>query len=328
MLSSLRFALLSGLFAAACAAPSEETAVSHEAIDARTPLRLNQISVKGTHNSYHVARLLSGPSTRYTHAPLEEQLDAQGVRSFELDLHVEDDLRLRVFHTDHDRETRCATLAECLGDIKGWSDRHPNHVPIFVMLEEKDIGADAAAYYDALDREVLAVWPRERLVTPSLVRGAAPSLREGVAQQGWPTLDDSRGKILLFLTAMNDERKEAYRKADRVAFATGWLDEPDVGVLVIDEPEKDGAVLVDAVRRGYLVRSRGDAGMKEVRDGDLGRFRAALGAGAHVISTDQPVPGRILHRDYEIDMPVARCNAIVGPSWCNCLADFDVESMR
>jgi hypothetical protein len=314
----------------ACVAPSaEESAVSHAAIETRTPLRVNQISVKGTHNSYHVARLLSGTSTRYTHAPLEEQLEEQGVRSFELDLHVGDDLAFRVFHTDHDRETRCAKLGDCLRDIKAWSDRHPEHVPIFVMLEEKDIdAADAGAYYDALDREMLAVWPRERLLTPSLVRGGAATLRDGITQHGWPRLDDARGKILFFLTAMSSERKASYRKVDRVVFATGWVDEPDVGVLVIDEPEKDAATLIDAVRRGYLVRSRADAGMKEVGDGDLSRFRAALGGGAHVISTDQPVPGRIIHRDYDIDMPIARCNAIVGPSWCNCLADFDVESMR
>jgi hypothetical protein len=328
MACSRRIAAVLALVLAACATNADDVGVSSDEVETRAPLHLNEIQVKGTHNSYHVAGLLSHPARRYTHAPIEEQLEEQGVRSLELDLHVGGDLALRVYHVDLDRRTRCATLGECLTQIKAWSDRHPSHVPIFVMLEEKEIEADASAYYRELDRTILSIWPRERLVTPALVRGSATTLRDAITTRGWPMLDDARGKIGLFLTAMSGERKTAFRAAEHIAFPTGWLDEPDVGILVIDDPREDPSSLVDAVRRGYLVRTRADAAMEEVWDEDLERFRAGLGGGAHFISTDQPVPGRLLHDDYDLEMPIARCNAVVGPSWCKSLARFDVESMR
>ncbi len=120
-----------------------------------------------------------------------------------------------------DRETRCETLAVCLAQIKQWSDRNPEHVPIFVMLEEKEIDTDAAAYDDALDRTLLSIWPRERLITPASVKGSAPTLREAITTHGWPMLDAARGKIGVFLTAMSAERKgiprrRARRPSDRV----------------------------------------------------------------------------------------------------------------
>jgi hypothetical protein len=57
-------------------------------------VRLNQIQVLGTHNSYHLAPeppMLAalGPRARdieYSHRPLTEQLSALGVRKFELDV--------------------------------------------------------------------------------------------------------------------------------------------------------------------------------------------------------------------------------------------------
>ena len=57
-------------------------------------VRLNEIQVLGTHNSYHIApepQILAvlGEHARdieYTHKPLVEQLARQGIRKFELDV--------------------------------------------------------------------------------------------------------------------------------------------------------------------------------------------------------------------------------------------------
>ena len=62
-------------------------------------LRLNQIQVIGTHNSYHVApssalmTMFAGVAKewQYTHRPLGEQLEQLGVRQFELDVFADDD---------------------------------------------------------------------------------------------------------------------------------------------------------------------------------------------------------------------------------------------
>ena len=61
-------------------------------------LRINEIQVLGTHNSYHLQPepplldalrafdAVLADSIEYSHAPLEEQLDAQGIRQIELDV--------------------------------------------------------------------------------------------------------------------------------------------------------------------------------------------------------------------------------------------------
>jgi calcium-dependent phosphoinositide phospholipase C len=139
-------------------------------------VRLNQIQLLGTHNSYHVApppSLLETLGERardieYTHRPLVEQLSALGIRKFELDVFADPDggrfaapaafrmvkglepigpeLRQRgfkVLHTpDVDYRTVCRTLRACLTTIREWSRSHPRHVPIMVMIEVKDSRLD------------------------------------------------------------------------------------------------------------------------------------------------------------------------------------------
>ena len=61
-------------------------------------LRLHHVQVRGTHNSYHVEpETVIHPSHAYSHAPLDVQLETQGVRTFELDLHRMGDT-FDVFH--------------------------------------------------------------------------------------------------------------------------------------------------------------------------------------------------------------------------------------
>ena len=53
-------------------------------------IRLNDLRMKGTHNSYHVKTpgvSTITPENNYTHANLDVQADRLGVRQFELDVH-------------------------------------------------------------------------------------------------------------------------------------------------------------------------------------------------------------------------------------------------
>jgi hypothetical protein len=140
-------------------------------------LRMNQIQVLGTHNSYHIQprdeilealALFQGQdvanSLEYTALPLREQLD-RGVRQLELDIFADpegglyslrrglivvgedpdsglpelDEPGMKVLHVqDVDFETHCLTLVACLSEVKAWSDDNPNHLPIVIMLEGKD----------------------------------------------------------------------------------------------------------------------------------------------------------------------------------------------
>jgi hypothetical protein len=139
-------------------------------------VRLNQIQVLGTHNSYHIAppaSVLETLGTRardieYTHRPLLEQLTTLGIRKVELDVFADPEggrfatpaafrmvngldpigpeLRQRgfkVLHTpDTDYRTTCVTLKACLTTIREWSQSHRRHVPIMVMIEAKDAPSD------------------------------------------------------------------------------------------------------------------------------------------------------------------------------------------
>lgn len=138
-------------------------------------LRMNQIQVIATHNSYHRevtpaerhwhSVLLSEPTNYYySHAALDLQLGHQGIRSLELDIWADpapggnyarplirrlsgggypDQAVMRepgakVLHvSDLDVGTTCLTLVACLTAVRTWSRAHPRHVPISIMLEFK-----------------------------------------------------------------------------------------------------------------------------------------------------------------------------------------------
>src|SRR5689334_359614 len=73
-------------------------------------LRLNHIQSEATHNSYHVQTPGNNVSVwAYTHQKLEDQLEKQGVRGFELDIHFNvEQNAFEVYHLDElDGGTTC-----------------------------------------------------------------------------------------------------------------------------------------------------------------------------------------------------------------------------
>jgi hypothetical protein len=138
-------------------------------------LRLNDIQVVATHNSYHVEpepalmdalRGVIGDAAdgfEYTHMPLDQELD-RGVRQVELDAWVDapeggryatpkvvsllglapvdprmSQTGLKVLHVlEVDYRSTCPTFVSCLQVIEAWSDAHPNHIPITIQIEPKD----------------------------------------------------------------------------------------------------------------------------------------------------------------------------------------------
>jgi len=211
------------------------------------PLRSNDITVVGTHNSYKKAmpaetmakvRTVSiaiADSLDYAHRPLAEQLDA-GARELEIDVNYDpkgghyskgskDPALLRpgfkVLHiAGIDNSSSCVLLTECLGIILRWSNAHPRHVPIMLLFNAKDEqyasrgGIDAlpfdAAAWDALDAEIRSVMPARKLITPDNVQGSYPTLRDAVRADHWPTLAKARGRFL-FVLDETPEKVAAYR---------------------------------------------------------------------------------------------------------------------
>ena len=65
------------------------------------------------------------------------------------------------------------------------------------------------AAFDALDAETLNVFPRDKIIFPDDVRGAANTLRDAVISVGWPTLNETRGKVFFALDE-GQEKVEMY----------------------------------------------------------------------------------------------------------------------
>lgn len=315
-------------------------------------LRMNDIQVIGTHNSYHIApptALYSlfadqARAWQYTHAPLRTQLSDQNIRALELDVHHDpnggefrDPLfghgssallkqpGFKVFHVpSFDQGTRCVLLKDALTQVATWSAAHADHVPILIQLELKDSGYEGpggyrieppppfdAAALDALDALVRSTIGDDRLITPDLVRGDAATLDEAVTTRGWPELSAVAGRVMIILECGNDVRARYLdgrpSGQGRPCFVGAPPGTPAAAYLVINDPIAQGARIKELVRRGYIVRTRADANLKEVRANDPTRRDAAFASGANIISTDAPVPCSDLRSAYVCGLPEGGC---------------------
>ena len=250
----------------------------------------------------------------------------------------------KVLHTpDVDYATSCLTLIDCLEEIDAWSTAHPTHLPLMIMLEIKsesvpDVAADegidltiqlewtepleaTAELLDALDAEIRSVFDADRLIEPDDVRGDAATLEAAVLEDGWPSLADSRGKVLFTMTdggAIRDLYVEGSPNLEgRPIFTNGTPGHPDAAFIRFDDPAHPG--LDDAVAAGYLVRTRTDSPTGDARTNDTTRRDLALESGAHFLSTDYYAVSEFFDSPYEVELPggvVARCNPISAPPTC------------
>ena len=300
-------------------------------------LRMHQIQVIATHNSYHAmapadlhervkAAYPDAATWEYDHAPLDVQLN-RGIRSFELDIHHTDQ-GYEVFHVqDFDAACTCRNFEECLNVMRAWSKAHPRHVPIITLIELKKEDVPQASTrtfpfeaedLDALDAHLLSVFSREELITPDDVRGAYPTLAEAVRAGNWPTLAQARGKCMFVLHARGAHAENYTRNAPscegRPMFIEGVGDQPWDAVFVVNEPTRPE--LAKYVQQGFIVRTRADDGLREGRANDTARREAALASGAQIVSTDFPRGEAHPDTGYVVQLPgkaAARPNPVTAP---------------
>jgi len=257
---------------------------------------------------------------------------------------------LKVFHVQEvDFRSTCPTFVSCLEDVRDWSDAHPDHLPIVIQLEAKDglipdpglgfvtpIPWSATAFADA-EAEIRSVFPaprqdrggrghrRDRIITPAEVRGGAPTLRDGVLRDQWPTLENARGRIMFTLDDTGAKR-QMYRSLrpevdDRLIFVAAQPPADDAAFVVVNDPIRDAARIHDLVAQGFLVRTRADAETVEARSGDTTMREAAWASGAHFVSTDYVVPDDRFGTGYVVELPgdpggPGRCNPVAAPPGC------------
>jgi Phosphoinositide phospholipase C, Ca2+-dependent len=339
-------------------------------------LKMNQIQVIGTHNSYHTglspseAQLMQQKNLKlyqaldYRHRPLDLQLSS-GVRQIELDIFADSeggryahpsgpesvaaaglgkdpdfDPRglmgkpgFKVMHVqDIDYRSTCQPLVACLKIVRKWSQAHPHHLPIFILIETKESDLPpqyhaqsaekfTSATFDALDAEILGVFPANEMITPQQVRGGFETLEQAVLSNNWPTLASARGKVVFLM----DQRSVGplYLKghpslAGRIIFTNAEPGQPDCAFT----EENDGTqeAIAALVRKGYLVRTRTDADTKQGRTNDTTRRDQALASGAQILSTDYPASEPAQWTGYSVSFPqgaVARCNPANSPPSCS-----------
>ncbi len=309
--------------------------------DAR--LRLNEVQVLASHNSYHIEPdfVISDPEAEYSHAPLPEQLDRQGIRGFELDvLNGPGAGEFQVAHTPQiDANSNCTPLTVCLAAVKAWSDANPRHVPLFILVEPKvgsldrildpRLGEWDADGIERLDRQVRESLG-DSLLTPDDVRGKSRTLRDAVTTRGWPSLKKTRGKIVVALNTEGGLRDDLLRGhtslQGRAMFATADPDAPSAAIIKVDDPQPKK--IRDLVEQGFIVRTRSDAGLEEARARDTRRRERALASGAQIVSTDFAIPIPSIGGDYVVRLPggkPARCNPLVAPERCR---PTDIENPK
>src|SRR5277367_4942881 len=322
-------------------------------------VKMKQIQVIGSHNSYHAgfapseAKLVMNQNPKlyqgfeYRHRPLDQQLNS-GIRQIELDIYADTKGGLyahpngptnvaaaglpadpdfdpqglmskpgfKVMHVqDFDYRSTCQPFIACLQIVRTWSKAHPQHVPIYILLETKQSDLPpqyhatptekfTSATFDALDAEIRSVFSSNEIITPDQVRGKHKTLEEAVLQKQWPTLKKARGKVVFLM----DQRPvgPVYLEGHdglrgRVIFTNAVPGQPDCAFT----EENDGTqeTIAALVRKGYLVRTRTDADTKQARTNDTSRRDTAFSSGAQLLSTDYPSSEPSTWTSYSVSLP-------------------------
>ena len=230
------------------------------------------------------------------------QFQSEGIRQIELDVWA-DPNGLKVFHiADYDNQVTCSLFVTCLQTVKTWSDAHPRHLPITILVEIEDtqypvptLPFDAAAF-DQLDAEIRSVFPPSQIISPDDVRGSHATLAEAITTDGWPTINSVRGQVM-FLMDNADAHRDIYTAGrpslqGRILFTNSDVGRPDAAFIKLNNPIGDATRIHDAVAAGYVVRTRADADVVEPAANNTGPRDAAISGGAQWVSTDFEVPGR------------------------------------
>lgn len=233
----------------------------------------------------------------------------------------------KVMHVnDVDYRSVCQPFVACLREIRDWSHAHPDHVPVYILVETKQTAVKlpfpsvtplrfTSGVFDSLDAEIRSVFPSNEMLTPDALRGTATTLPQALGTAGWPSLAAMRGRVVFLM----DQRVQESAYVDghpalrgRAMFTNATPGAPDAAFTEVNVP---GPAIGDLVKRGYLVRTRSDDGLAEARANDTRRRDAALASGAQIVSTDYPA-AEPASSGYSVSLsgPAARCDpTFAGP---------------
>lgn len=266
----------------------------------------------------------------YTHIPITQQLDL-GLRSFELDLYYDptggryynrfgnvlvgknkasgipalNQPGMKLLHIpDVDYNTHHYTFKDALFTIKNWSLQNPTHLPIIILVEDKEFAVgdvipffakalpfDKAAV-DALEQEVIDVFGNSnQLFKPDDLRKSYPNLKTAIQTEGWPMIKDMRGKIIIVFYENSNYTIGHPNLENKMMFQFSSVNSGN-GAFVIVDNSSNITQIKNAVNSGAMVRTRSDAGTDEARTGNTTSRENAFNSGAQIISTDYYIPDK------------------------------------
>jgi len=340
-------------------------------INENLSLKLNEIQVIGSHNSYKKAiepslwkliytkDSLLAYALQYEHLALENQLDL-GLRGLELDVNhdplggkyknplglsilrqlgiepepydIDNKLNqsgLKVFHIqDFDFRSDNLLFVDCLRAIKKWSKANNKHIPIIITINAKDDKINfkgtvvplpfTKPALDSIDLEIRSVFSESELITPDFVIGNHSTLREAIRTNGWPKLEDVKGRVM-FVLDETGKKLDNYLNSDKslmgkVMFVNVVEDNDNAAIRIINDPIKDENYIKSLVKQGFIVRTRADAETIEARKNDYNRFEAAIRSNAQIISTDYYQSSRLFESSYQVifkDGSYTRINSLL-----------------
>ena len=283
-------------------------------------------------------------SLEYSHIPLSDQLSL-GLRNLEIDVYADEkggkyahphgldwegaanqvtpydpqglmkEPGFKVLHVqDIDFRSNCLTFKSCLQELKGWSDAHPDHYPVFITMNAKDDTIHRPGFtepekfttevFDHLDKAILDYLGKDKVITPDDIRGNYSTLESAVLAGNWPTMTAAKGKFI-FILDEGGEKRDAYISGhpslrNRVFFADAPAGTPEAAIMIINDAIKDSVKIRQMVQKGYIVRTRADADTEEARQNDKTRFKAACASGAQIVTTDYYKKSAFFPSDYVI----------------------------
>lgn len=291
-------------------------------------IKFNELRYTATHNSYQTESvdelkqlygklseltfgLVAGNTADFISPTLTEQLNS-GIYSFELDIEVLDrngDISFTCMHAPQiQMTTSCYDFALAMKEISLWSDNNPDHLPITIIVEPKDVflpmenmKALNVDYAKALD-ETLKSTLGDKLFTPADMLRDYESFGEMRKADDWCEVKDMLGKVLIIMhdcSATND-----YIKLDRSLktqamfpmLESSETQKDYASFLIINKPVEDYENIIWALDNNCIVRTRAD-NFTEVSEE---RRAKAFECGAQIISTDYPVKAGLTADDYVV----------------------------
>ena len=299
-------------------------------------VKFNQIQMRGTVNSYHDYLEHDGegviPEVAYRHLALDRQAAEQGIRQFDFDLSSDrvagNFLQPENAENDIDDLSHCVDWFDCLWQLADWCDAHPDHPMVVVLVGESLVNLDLMPHLhrqlDLVEETIAFTLGRDRIYKPAEMRRGFPSLRAAIDGIGWPTVDETRGRVLFLLKDRGLPRTEYIVNGgldpdERLLFVAGdpeLVDDPALADEVIFTFEPDWPWDYETDRDALpLIESLVDANLLVHATTDDPVFAAALrDAGVQMIGTRFP----------EVLVPVLEqpivCNAATRPEGCAAAA--------